>query len=558
MNDILAQVATNTDHARNVGNAILYECVNTIMSIEAEGGLRVLAINVLGRFLQNKDNNIRYVALNTLSKVVTADLEAVQRHRNTIVDCLKDPDVSIRKRALDLIFALVNESNIKILAHELVNFLQTASPEFRSELTAKLCAVTEKYAPNKRWQVDTILRVMSIAGTYVPEETAANLIALVASHSDVQSYAVQKMYVSLQTDFSQNILAQVSAWCIGEFGDMLVSPNNPVPDAEPLKVSEHEVIDILEKIMKFPGSNVVTKQYIISALMKLTTRFTQSLPRLKEIINTHRASIEVEVQQRANEFTKLFNWPNVIPKLFEKIPVTDANSSEPIKTPAVATRQGTSIIDWESESVTPGPAKQTSGQAVATSPAPDLLEQLFGASPTPTPSTAPTTPLVSTGLDLNSLLLGPVATTSSPVIGFTNPPSIAPTPILSTSSTSSNNTNFIGYNKNGLVAQCELIRNPQQPNMFALNVAFSNSTSSVISGFEMKAAVPKQGYIKMQVAPPSGNILPANNGGKVTQAIKLLNSLPGEKPLALKIKLDYQQNGNPVSDISDLSFPNGV
>lgn len=50
--------------------------------------------------------------------------------RNTIVDCLKDPDVSIRKRALDLIYALVNESNIKILAHELVNFLQTASPGF--------------------------------------------------------------------------------------------------------------------------------------------------------------------------------------------------------------------------------------------------------------------------------------------------------------------------------------------------------------------------------------------------------------------------------------------
>ena len=44
------------------------------MSIESEAGLRVLAVNILGRFLINRDNNIRYVALQTLCKVVHQDL----------------------------------------------------------------------------------------------------------------------------------------------------------------------------------------------------------------------------------------------------------------------------------------------------------------------------------------------------------------------------------------------------------------------------------------------------------------------------------------------------
>lgn len=48
------------ESTKNTGNSILYECVLTIMSIEAESGLRVLGINILGRFLQSRDNNIRY------------------------------------------------------------------------------------------------------------------------------------------------------------------------------------------------------------------------------------------------------------------------------------------------------------------------------------------------------------------------------------------------------------------------------------------------------------------------------------------------------------------
>ncbi|XP_020599751.1 AP-1 complex subunit gamma-2-like, partial [Phalaenopsis equestris] len=73
INDILAQVATKIESNKNAGNAILYECVETIMGIEATSGLRVLAINILGRFLSNRDNNIR----SSISAVVCPQLFVV-------------------------------------------------------------------------------------------------------------------------------------------------------------------------------------------------------------------------------------------------------------------------------------------------------------------------------------------------------------------------------------------------------------------------------------------------------------------------------------------------
>ena len=142
MNDVLAQVATNTESNKNAGNCILYECANTILSIECEAGLRVLAIGILGPFLLNKDNNTRYVALTMLAKVVESDLSAVQRHRATIVDCLKDPDVSIRRRALDLLYSLVNKQNVRALVREMLNYLVVAESEERRDLCDRTAEVS--------------------------------------------------------------------------------------------------------------------------------------------------------------------------------------------------------------------------------------------------------------------------------------------------------------------------------------------------------------------------------------------------------------------------------
>ena len=114
---------------------------------------------------------LSYVALSMLCKVVQRDTQAIQRHRNTIVDCLKDADISIRRRALDLICALVNNQNVKGLVGELLKYLQmatlTADNEFKADLTEKICDVIFKFAPSTRWQIDTALRVLECVCRFI-------------------------------------------------------------------------------------------------------------------------------------------------------------------------------------------------------------------------------------------------------------------------------------------------------------------------------------------------------------------------------------------------------
>ena len=95
---------------------------------------------------------LRYVALNTLLRTVHIDKAAVQRHRNTIIECLSDVDISIKKRAMELLFALVNETNVRSVIGELVNFLSSsAPPELKAQLTSTIILLSDKYAPTKRW-----------------------------------------------------------------------------------------------------------------------------------------------------------------------------------------------------------------------------------------------------------------------------------------------------------------------------------------------------------------------------------------------------------------------
>jgi AP-1 complex subunit gamma-1 len=344
MNDVLAQVASNTETAKNAGNAILYECVLTIMGTESEDGLRVLAVNILGRFLLQRDNNIRYVALNTLARCIVEQkqsgrdtvmvdgegannaMSALQRHRTTVVDCLKDPDISIRQRALELICHLVNQENVESLIAELLSYLVLCPREHRAEISNRVLKVVDKYSPDDRWRVDTLITTLTIAGREASTDVQnATAIYISRATPDVHAFATHKLLKAIRDDDGgQHGLMTVGVWCIGEYGDLLLQPCTYTPSATtedsfggsaPITMEAMEpmtIVQTIQDVTEQHGCPDEVKQRVLTAYAKLSQRLATAgdpaaLIRLEELLKKHSTSHSLELQLRSCEYNALIS-----------------------------------------------------------------------------------------------------------------------------------------------------------------------------------------------------------------------------------------------------------
>jgi len=344
MNDVLAQVSNSTVTDKNAGNAVVYECVRTIMSVRTEDALRAQAVDVLGRFLTNRDNNIRYVALNSLARAVQEDPDAVGRHRETIVGCLKDPDVSIRTRALELIYRLVGPTNVEELTAELLNYLVVAAPEQRTEICSRILRVTERFAPDDRWRLDTLVTLLTIAGRQCERHVLSSAIVYVSrSSDDLRAYATHRLAKAVRDDDgTQEGLLIVGIWCVGEYGDLLLQPYQYTPRAVAGEgaadvinfsaLTATEVVTIVENVTKRKSCPEAVIEFGLTCFVKLSERLAnvpdsaEIAGRLKLLIQTRQTSYSLEMQIRSCEYSMLLDGTAVAGarKALARMPMVDA------------------------------------------------------------------------------------------------------------------------------------------------------------------------------------------------------------------------------------------
>lgn len=505
LDDLLASIVTNVEVRRNTGRSILFQAIQTINCSAKKPTLRSLAYNQVGRLLSFKEPNILYSSLSAFSGILysngaildrtSADSVALQRYKSQVVECLDHKDGSIRRRALDVVAALVDASNVEKLVPEIMAYLSLADGDFRAELVAKVFQSVQRFAPSPEWNFQTVLNLIIDSGNYAGADVITNFCKLIGTHENLRYNATKILSEKLAEHSTNQAVVQVASWAVGEYLE---------GDASPL--------DTIQKIITLPQTSFESKCYIITAVAKLGFR-SGNIEKAKCILENLRKNNNLEIQQRAGEMYNILCRPHLAEELLVPIEYEKPENSQ-------TNRQD----DTDLLSLTP----DSSRTATPT----NSIDDLLGLNSKTNQQNKRTDSINSL---LDDLMSGSINTkTEQPI---------------QTRSVQSPPGALEALRTSDYVIYFQIQRNEANPNQLAIRSSVYNLTETPFNQFVVQYGVPRGWQLKAQN--PSGNVLEPYGGNPIIQII-MLNNTEGV-PLQMRTQISYMYKTQPITEMGKIN-----
>lgn len=252
--------------------SLLYECINCLVSgrmlDESDTHEAQLCVSKLAEFIEQSDPNLRYVGLQALIKIVKLHPNLVSSIEGVILDCMDDPDVTIRDSVLQLISHISNEDNLYSIVSRLVDLnakaIAPATPnDPDSELVpsvvagsptavhlaqviktiVKICSAdTYAHVPDFDWYVEVLGKLARMAplDDHVSAELVGKQIRDVAVRvTSVRGACVELcVQLSLSAHYCNSAIMPMTLWVLGEYASYIPSH-----------------VEVLDALMSMPFGN---------------------------------------------------------------------------------------------------------------------------------------------------------------------------------------------------------------------------------------------------------------------------------------------------------------
>ncbi|GAA5929074.1 hypothetical protein JCM3775_006728 [Rhodotorula graminis] len=307
LHNVLERILKNSgDQHRNVQqnnaqNAVLFEAINLAIHLDTESAVVQQAAHLLGRFILSKETNVRYLGLDTMAHLAARsdNLAAIKKHQATITQSLRDKDISVRRRGLDLLYSMCDTSNSKAIVGELLKYLVVADYTLREEMVLKVAILTEKFATDYEWYLDTILTLMSTAGDHVGDEVWYRIVQIVTNTEELQEYAARRVFEVLLKPTVHENLIKVAAYILGEYGHLVADEPGRSP------VEQFHLLNSRQPQCANP-----TKALLLTTYFKWLNLFPEIRHELIAAFDKSSRLLDAELQQRACEYLAIANLPD--------------------------------------------------------------------------------------------------------------------------------------------------------------------------------------------------------------------------------------------------------
>jgi len=481
----------------NSKNAVLFEAINLIIHLDSDQHLLIRACNQLGQYLTHRETNLRYLALESLCSLANTEFsaEAVRKHQETVINALKtERDVSVRQRAVDLLYVMCDSTNAIEIVAEMLTYLKQADFAIREELVLKIAILAEKYATDYSWYVDTILELIRVGGDFVGEEVWYRVIQVIINRDDIQGYAAKTVFEAIQAHDCHENMIKVGGYILGEFGNLIAGDPRSSPLVQ-FQLLHH----------KFPLANVPTKALLMSAYIKLINLFPEIKETIQNVLTseTNIRNADTELQQRAVEYLQLSRIASqdVLATVLEEMPPFPERESSLLA--KLKKNKGGAEKDDKDPVEPPAPAAITA-PAAAQRPTPAAR---------PPPIQAAVTPPSTTGTLLD------IASEPSPV----NNGGISLDFPTSTTPATNDSVNKFICKSNGILFENDIIqigiKSEYRQGVGRLGIFYGNKTTVPLTNFLVQLHNNPDVSQKMAVElQPISNVI--DNGAQIQQMIK--------------------------------------
>lgn len=340
--------------------SLLYECINTVLAVlisissgqPNHNSAIQICLQKLRILIEDSDQNLKYLGLLAMSKILLTNPKSVQTHKDLIMQCLDDKDESIRLRSLDLLYGMVSKKNLMEIIKKLMMHMNKAEgSHYRDELLAKIVDICSQnnyqHVINFEWYVSVLVELTRMEGTRHGKLLSSQMLDVAIRVETIRPFIVSQMSILLDNIHvftSPNITSSITSnnyntnntvdicevlysatWICGEFAEHLQNPTRTLEAMLKSKINNlpgHIQAAFVQNIFKL-YSHLISKIYSESLTdvdtVKLSASDFEECKRLTEFVvsgvTAFQQNADIEVQERACTMIQILKY---IQKMLDK------------------------------------------------------------------------------------------------------------------------------------------------------------------------------------------------------------------------------------------------